>query len=284
MKLLLVVVIALAIAVSGAADTYVTEDITTDTTWDLAGSPYILYDVIEVLSGSTLTIDPGVAVKLDSIASLRTTTGSPIVAVGSPGNEILFTSAADEPAPYDWWAIYAHGPSASVFTHCVFEYGRYNMYCDGCDATISDCVSRYSYITGFNCEDASPTITGCETVYNREGIGVSGGSPVITDCEITENETGLVVEGPISHPVIHNCNVYDNSTANMRVSGYEVRPPIVVLDAESNWWGVDTALEIEATIDIATASMGFVEVDYDPWLHEVPVEESSWGRVKALYR
>lgn len=43
-------------------DSYVEADITTNTTWTLAGSPYIITNYIYVKSGSTLTIEPGVTV------------------------------------------------------------------------------------------------------------------------------------------------------------------------------------------------------------------------------
>ncbi len=67
----------------------------------------------------------------------------------------------------------------------------------------------------------------------------------------------------------------------MYVTAYTV-PPMVTIDAENNWWGTDVEAEIANSINIHGLS-AYVEVDYDPWLHEVPVEASSWGRVKALF-
>ena len=58
----------------------------------------------------------------------------------------------------------------------------------------------------------------------------------------------------------------------------------MVIDAENNWWGTDIEQEIEQEIshDVDDPA-NYAHVDYDPWLHEVPVEELTWARVKALF-
>lgn len=93
----------LALAGVASAATNVTANITTNTTWDLAGSPYNLRDVISVTNGATLTIEPGVTVigytdvelgQADSSA-LVITRGCKIMAVGTPTNPIIFTSSHD---------------------------------------------------------------------------------------------------------------------------------------------------------------------------------------------
>jgi parallel beta-helix repeat protein len=283
MKSLLLIAAALATAISASAETYITEDITTNTTWTVAGSPYIVQGVIGVEDPSTLTIEPGVVVKMDSVAHLRPNNGGVLHAVGTEGNEILFTSAQDTPAPNDWWGVVMNRSSASVVSHCIFEYGRYNLYADHSDPTISNCTSRYASTAAFMCEDSSPNITDCEALDSNQGVRLSGtASPVITGCTLADNVTGVYVNGPDQFPVIHNCNIYDNTSENLYVRGY-TELPLVTIDAEDNWWGVDTDVEIEQTINIASSSVGYVEVDYDPWLHEAPVEEVSWGRVKALF-
>ncbi|MEZ4833992.1 MAG: hypothetical protein R2873_18755 [Caldilineaceae bacterium] len=48
------------------AATNVSGPITTNTTWTLANSPYIVTDDVTVEAGVTLTIQPGVVVKFDS--------------------------------------------------------------------------------------------------------------------------------------------------------------------------------------------------------------------------
>ncbi len=65
--LLIVCAFALLLSASGAnATTYVYQDISTDTTWNEAGSPYVVNDTITVQSGATLTVGPNVNVRVDA--------------------------------------------------------------------------------------------------------------------------------------------------------------------------------------------------------------------------
>lgn len=258
MRILLSVVLVLLAASAGVAQTYITSNITTDTIWDVGGSPYVVQGVISLTFSCTLTIDPGVTVKLDAGAHLRTQNGTSINAVGTYDHPILFTSSSATPAQGDWYSVYLRESPASVFSYCTFEYGQYNLYADRCSSVVSYSTSRYAD-NGFTCEH---------------------GSLLLDGCDIQDNGRGIRVYGPDSYPVIHNCNIYNNYYDNMYVASY-TEEPLVTIDAENNWWGTDVDSEIEAGITISNSP--YVEIDYDPWLHEIPVEAMSWGRVKALF-
>ena len=82
------------------AATNVADDITSNTTWNKAGSPYILEDYIFVKSGVTLTIDPGVLIQAeegsaDGAPALIVTQGAKIDAQGTANEPIIFTSILD---------------------------------------------------------------------------------------------------------------------------------------------------------------------------------------------
>lgn len=282
MKFWLCLIVLLAFAAPALTQTYVTENIETDTQWTVAGSPYIVQGSVGLRYSSTLTIDPGVTVKMDALAALSTQSGSSIVAIGTEGDEILFTSNSVTPAPDDWQYLYIRESSTTVFERCIFEYGRYNVYFDRSDATFSHCITRYGDSSGLYVDTCSPLIEGSNITENDRGIHMSDGSPSITGCNITDNSRGIYVDGPDANPVIHGCNIYDNSGDNMYVRDYQDLPKVII-DAESNWWGVDSYLEIHLTINIGPVYAPYVEVDVDPWLHEVPVEATSWGRLKALF-
>jgi hypothetical protein len=68
--------------------TYVSGVIDEDTVWNIDGSPYVINGNLSVSAGVTLTVEPGVVVKLGSHLSL-TINGS-LVAQGQEGNEIAF--------------------------------------------------------------------------------------------------------------------------------------------------------------------------------------------------
>jgi hypothetical protein len=257
---------ALALLIASApafAQTHVTEHVVSDATWNVAGSPYIVHGEIMVTGPeTTLTIEPGVTVKFDTDAKLSIWSYSHISAVGEPGNEILFTSNADTPSPNDWQSVYAYSAYEAVFTHCVFEYGRYNLYADRCHPTISHCTTRYASSAGIFCEIANPQIT---------------------DCSIVDNGIGIRLSGVYTLPTIHYCNLYDNNE-NMYLANYQTGQAggVWEIDARNNWWGVDTFEEIGQTITYASSADSVI-VLYDPWLTEAPVEAASWGAIKAMF-
>lgn len=79
----------------------VSGDITTNTTWTAANSPYVVSGTINVQSPATLTIEPGVVVKFQSGASLLAQAGATLTAIGTSANPIVFTSIKDDSAAGD---------------------------------------------------------------------------------------------------------------------------------------------------------------------------------------
>ena len=107
---LLAGVVGLALAASPTArgDTNVFSDITQDTTWNLAGSPYIVTESVNVRA--RLIIEPGVVVKFTSGSGFNGADGeeSPagsIRAVGTASIPITFTSNSSNPSAGDWGRI-----------------------------------------------------------------------------------------------------------------------------------------------------------------------------------
>ncbi len=81
----------------------VTANISQNTTWE-TGKIYILEGRIAVLSGITLTIQPGVIVKgregsEANATALMVTRGGKLIAEGSSGSPIIFTSVSDQIVP-----------------------------------------------------------------------------------------------------------------------------------------------------------------------------------------
>ena len=72
------------------AQTNITNNITSNTTWDVAGSPYIIQNSINVQNGVSLTIDAGVEVKFNGSFSISVF--GEIKAVGTSTDSIYITS------------------------------------------------------------------------------------------------------------------------------------------------------------------------------------------------
>ncbi len=96
--------------------------ITTDTTWDIAGSPYCVYVNVHVREGATLTIDPGVEVRFDANQSLIVD-NSTVAAVGTPDSTIVFTRNTSA----RWGAICGFF-ATMTFRHCRVEWGSRQDY------------------------------------------------------------------------------------------------------------------------------------------------------------
>ncbi|MDP3899799.1 MAG: hypothetical protein Q8Q23_01830 [bacterium] len=78
-----------------AAETIINKDVTLNTTWTAANSPYTLMKTIEVESTETLTIEPGVTVNMpggyDSMFVLK----GNIIASGTAANPIIFDAGGN---------------------------------------------------------------------------------------------------------------------------------------------------------------------------------------------
>jgi len=263
----LLCVLAMMLAASVAAQTYVTDDILADQTWTPAGSPYVIQDNISVTASAILTIQSspsaGVTVAFDGHYELQTEASGRIVAEGNADHHVVFTSHAGSPSPGDWIWVEITGLQQSTFDYCTFEYGRSGVRAGNCDPLVTNCIIR-------NCD--------------QEGVYCLSAAPLITQCDISGNRFGIFIDNTLDQdvPTINYCNIYDNSSRNLRVMNFPA--PLTWINCENNWWGTDVESEIQLSIsDNYDNPDLYAIVEYDPWLHEVPVEESSWGRVKALF-
>jgi len=219
----------MAFPCSGFAQTVVSQNIVEDTLWDLEGSPYLVTTKILIRSASkngpapVLTIDAGVEVRFASGGELQVGHESygvypgGLSAAGTADAPIVFTSAADSPAPGDWNGIFFHeraDSGRSRFEHCVVEYGgagievyggkvNTNLLIRSSGPSIRHCILRHSsghglytkyYYTadvlenqiyenhgdGLHFETAPNSVKACSIRSNgRHGIYLRRGSPQI---------------------------------------------------------------------------------------------------------
>ncbi len=102
------------IAFRGLSDTNVSGAISANTTWNLAGSPYIVIEDVTINAGITLTVESGVTVKFQNDRSLIIY--GTISAIGTSAQRISFTGTTQEP---DWWKkILVKFAGAATFDYC----------------------------------------------------------------------------------------------------------------------------------------------------------------------
>ena len=211
-------VVVILINNTGFAQTNVSGIISSDSTWAVAGSPYIITGGVLVDSGVTLTIEPGVIVKFNAKVSLDI--DGTLIARGTKTDEITFTTNSGDywgyilfrdsstDATYDVYGDYLNG---SILEYCIVEYA----------GDIS--VSTNGAIHVVN---AYPFINYC-TIQNNSSNGIfalnNTGTLKIMNSIIRNNNTGgaggtagsgggiLIVGGSA---IISNNNISNNAASN----------------------------------------------------------------------
>ncbi|MGH2920678.1 MAG: right-handed parallel beta-helix repeat-containing protein, partial [Gaiellaceae bacterium] len=119
---LAILVALFALAGPASAATNVSGTISTNTTWTLANSPYVMVGGVTVAAGVTLTIDPGVVVQGDAPTRQLVVNGS-LSAIGTAAQPITFTSTADS-GPGQWYRIvFQSAGGASTLKYANVRYG-----------------------------------------------------------------------------------------------------------------------------------------------------------------
>lgn len=203
----------LACLLSGGAQAYTTKTgAVGGQTWT-AGTYYVSGN-LSVAAGTTLTLEPGVIVKV--LSSRVVGLDGRLVAVGTESQPIIWTSRDDNsvgevisgsdglPAPGDWRGMEINGYStatgSALLEHCIFRYGgqvasgnpNSNLYLSYPDsATVTQCRFESSLHHGMRLLQASPRLEACVFHANGEhGIsGTTGGTPSIWNCSFTNNGT-----------------------------------------------------------------------------------------------
>jgi hypothetical protein len=200
--LILAGVLGMLCAPAAWASTTVSSNVSTNTTWTAAGSPYIVTASINVNAAATLTIEPGVEVQfsgstLRSMAVLGT-----IRAIGAQDQPIVFTSAqgaAGTGVPGQYMGVrVSSGNSNSEFAHVRFQYGgtgsggfyAYGVLEAASRSSIAVRDSRFkdnAYSAIKISSGSMATVTRTTMVHNGDGVSVLNGQVLLRDSIVTDN-------------------------------------------------------------------------------------------------
>ncbi len=138
-----------------------------DTTWDSAGSPYVVTAPLIVPGGLTLAIEPGVVVQMFPEASIGV--NGVLAAEGTEEQPILFRRVPG--VDVRWGYLRFDGASGSVLQHCEFEYGssagafsssipeRSAVYVTNSEMGVDHCTFRYFTDYVLTAEDSELAIS-----------------------------------------------------------------------------------------------------------------------------
>jgi hypothetical protein len=165
------------------AQTNVSGFINANTTWTLAGSPYIVVGNALVSQGYTLTIDPGVVVKFDTTKALQI--DGTLIAIGTAANRITFTSSSANPVRGSWAKLHF----STLATDAIYNtQGNY----------VSGCILKYCDVLyggglgygGIHIESAKPYISQCNIKSSSSAGIYCAGTSYILDSSLVADNTG----------------------------------------------------------------------------------------------
>jgi hypothetical protein len=196
------------------AQTSVSGGIYNNTTWNLAGSPYLVTGSIVVFPNRTLTIEPGVEVIVTADNTFNTgnfiyleVRGS-LVANGTSNAPIVFTSTDTTTGFYNWEGIRIKGSQGGTVQMNHFElhntwYGIYNDISQpGVSYVFDECYFRSNqYGLQLN---ADMVYNNC--IFESNGVGqaaqISYGSLTATNCQFLNNFCSFTWSNNIN---VNNC-------------------------------------------------------------------------------
>ena len=211
--------------------THVSGEIISDTTWSLAGSPYIVTGDVTIRHSNPsygtaiakLTIDPGVEIRFDPGTGLYVGLNyrhdtydyyGALSAKGTADAPIVFTSNSSNPSPGDWVGIVFRDQTDDAQTaleYSVVEYGgstssdKRNIYCANANPTIKNSTIQNSSGSGLYLSSSSPTIEGNFISDNgQDGIYSDDSSAAVISNNTINNNGGAAV------------NIYPMGVKNIR--------------------------------------------------------------------
>jgi parallel beta-helix repeat protein len=228
--------------------TQITATISTNTVW--SSGVYWVKNSISVNSGITLTIKPGVIIKLANGVYFRSY--GVIDAQGKPDSLIIFTSDKDDsyggdsngdgqatvPDRGNWDRIWidGSGSTASVFKYCLYKYGGSgsygNMWSYYSTGRFENCYFTLSSSSGYQSYNSNPILLNSTFSGNGEhGIYIYNGSISVTGCSLSDNlKWGIRGEGN-AQVTIRTSNILRNQWTGIAIDGGGSRANLVLLDS-----------------------------------------------------
>lgn len=219
----------LIVSLFASAQTNFQGGIYNNTTWTLANSPYVLTGSVVVFPGKTLTIEPGVEVRVTADNTFNTgnmlylEVRGNLVAQGNLNAPIKFVSTQSGPSSYNWLGIKILGSQGGTFTMDHFELsnsfnGLYNDVAEvGVTHTFNNCFFKdNNYALQLNANNVYNYCT-----FQRNGIGQAAqyvyGSLTASNCIYNDNICAFTwVYSPVN---VTNCIFNGNTNTINGVSG-----------------------------------------------------------------
>ena len=208
MKKLFTFIICFAIYGIAFSQTNVSGTISSDSIWDISGSPYIVTGNLTVSSGATLTVDPSVEVQFDN---------SRIMYVYGALNATTTTFTSSDPSPYPgiWQYIqFGNGTYSGqgLLQGCQFEYAQ-KLFVENGTVTINNSTINSFYYYGIesydtvNVQNTSIDMENYYTSYGRAIYAQTGAVIDLDNVQITHCRIGLYIDAGSSVTMYNNSSI-----------------------------------------------------------------------------
>ncbi len=275
---------------SAFAATYVGGSVTSDATWYKANSPYIITSPLGVATGVTLTIEPGVVVKMgqpdcNCYANIGIS-GKIVAGEVSSSDRVVFTSVLDDsvggdsnedntattPAAGDWRMIAITGGTLELH-HADVRYGglalrpftffnpdAYRMLDNqGGEVIFDDADISYAYGNASYRQLYTGTTTVSNSFFHDSPVATefyAGGAQTITGTKFATTAIAVYFH---SGTLTVSGSSFNNTTYGV----YNVSPTDQV-DARNNFWGSASGPTNPAN-PTGTGAISQGNVIFDPW-------------------
>jgi RHS repeat-associated protein len=201
--------------VARAATHIPTTTYSTNTTWNLVGSPYILDGNVTVASSATLTIDPGVVVKFNGQSRTLSVNGT-LSAVGTSASRITFTSIQDDSIGGDSGGDGATSGAAGQWTKI----------------DISGSSSQLSYV-----DVRFGGLGSSNTGYGAVHLNGSGDSVAIDHATISDNQRSAILVGLGSSATVTDSSLLRNAVgASVNTGSITLKRSVVADNTVDGLW------------------------------------------------
>jgi hypothetical protein len=226
-------------------------NVTDSQTWTLAGSPYVVQGTL-VVNGGSISIEPGVVVKLATDATINVLDGS-LLAQGTDAAPIIFTSLADDSVAGDtnadgaatdpdlnrWNMIKTAQEHAQVtMAHVRFSFSGSGWSRQACDLPITPCVNaQFSGVLVMTGGSMDISYASFDWVAGADLLSSGGtftGDHIMFGPSYDAIHARQDFQGPQPTITVHRSNL-DQSLAKDGIIWVNRGAPI--LNLAQNWWG-----------------------------------------------
>ncbi len=259
------------------------ERVDTNATWPNPGYPLLLLSSAtqvfgDVVNAVTLTLQPGLQVRFGTSAYIQIGSGTnrgALVAAGTAGQPILFTTNNATPAPGQWSGIFfddGADDTTSLIEHATIEYTG-SIFQSGVRVSASsprlrNLTVRHSSVYGIYLSNSSALIEN-SSISNTGNNGIrsdGGGSPTVRGCNVASpTGYGILISST------NSARIENNQVANAIQFDSAAGDPIITGNAFTNFdtfpprVGADDVAEMvqSNTLQNATAA-GRLEILGEP--------------------